>query len=252
MKALGIALCACVLAGAAWADNHEEGENRTFVPVETYTCTYVDGMGPADLDKATAYWNKWADKQGMQDYYAITVVPVYHGAETFDVGWLGVWRSGAAMGRDSDLWLNSGGEAAAKFAEVVDCTTHSNFATTRMKAPPDTDPDNFMLTFSDCNVREGADWDKVMTGLGGWSDYQTENGYKNGTWMMFTAYGSGDEEFDFKLVESWDTMADMGEGYDKYGTGGDWAVHGEHIGEALDCDASRVYRATVQRRAAED
>ncbi len=253
MKALGIALGACVLTVApAWADNHEESEGREFVPVETFTCNYVDGKGPEDLDEATAFWNKWADKNGLDNYYAITVTPIYHGAETFDVGWLGVWPSGEGMGMSGDLWMAKGSEAAAKFAEVVDCATHSNFATTRMKAPPDTDPDNFYLAFSDCDVRDAAAWDQVMEGMGKWSAYQAENGYENGTWMMFAAYGGGDEEFDFKLVESWDTMTDLGEAYDMYGTGGDWAVRGEMMGDSLSCDASRLYMATVRRRAAEE
>ena len=148
--------------------------------------------------------------------------------------------------------MSKGSEAAARFAEVVKCDTHSNFATTRMKAPPDTDPDNFMLTFSDCNVSEGSDYDTVMGGLEKWSAYQAENGYKNGTWMMFPAYGGGDEEFNYKLVESWDTMTDMGEAYDKYGTGGDWAAHVDAMGDSVTCDVARVYAATVRRRPAEE
>lgn len=252
MKALALALGACVLTvGPAWADNHEsgeEGDGMQFVPVETYTCNYVDGKGPADLDKATEYWNKWADKNGLNNYFAITVVPVYHGAESFDVGWLGVWPNGAEMGKSGDLWMTKGGEAAAKFAEVVDCATHSNFATTQMKEPPGTDPDTFLLAFSDCDVRDAEAWDQVMQGMGEWSAHQSERGYKNGMWMMFAAYGSGDEEFDFKLVESYDTMTELGEAYDMYGTGGDWAVRGELMGDSLSCDASRLYHATVRRR----
>ena len=34
-----------------------------------------------------------------------------------------------------------------------------------------------------------------------WSAYQTERGYSNGTWMMFPAFGGGNAEFDFKIVE---------------------------------------------------
>ena len=121
-----------------------------------------------------------------------------------------------------------------------------------MKEPPGTDPDNFLLAFSDCDVRDAEAWPAVMEGVAKWSAYQAENGYENGSWMMFAAYGSGEEEFDYKMVESYDTMAALGEAYDKYGTGGDWEVHGEMLGDAVSCDASRLYHATVRRRPAEE
>ena len=252
MKALGIALGACALAiSSVWADGHDEGEGMRFVPVETYTCSYHDGKGPEDLAKASAFWNKWADKQGFDQYFAATVTPVYHGDDTFDVGWIGAWTSGEAMGGNMDSWMSNGGEAAARFAEVVDCETHSNFATTQMKAPAEDGPDNFYLTFSDCKVGDDPDWNQIMEGAGAWGEYMTEKGYNNGMWMMFPVYGGGKEDYAYKAVESWDSFADLGRAYDMYGTGGDWAKHAELMGGGVMCDSARVYAATVVRRPAE-
>ena len=48
------------VSGAAVAQ--DEQEMPSFSPVETFTCNYNEGMGPADLDDAVDKWNKWMDK----------------------------------------------------------------------------------------------------------------------------------------------------------------------------------------------
>ena len=62
----------------AFADNHEQ-EARRFIPVETYTCNYRAGKGPADLDQVIGNWNKWMDDNGAEDYFAMTLTPHYYG-----------------------------------------------------------------------------------------------------------------------------------------------------------------------------
>jgi hypothetical protein len=103
----------------AFADNHEQ-EARRFIPVETFTCNYRAGQGPADLDNVIDNWNKWMDDNGAEDYFAVTLTPHYFGENTFDVGWLGSWPSGGAMGRGTDLWMAKGSEIGAQFDEVLD------------------------------------------------------------------------------------------------------------------------------------
>ena len=66
MKRILAASAASVLVlgmSAALADNHEQ-EARRYVPVETYTCNYRAGKGPADLDKVIDNWNQWMDDNG--------------------------------------------------------------------------------------------------------------------------------------------------------------------------------------------
>ncbi len=233
--------------GTAVAQDEEQG--RQFFPVETRTCDYLDGKGPGDLDKAIDNWNNWMDKNETSDYFAVTVVPYYFGENSFDVGWLGSWPSGEAMGRGTDQWVTKGGDIAAEFFAVLSCDSHSNFATTELKSPGgEAPPDTIVLTFSDCNVTEGESFDDVMAGLDAWSAYQTERGYSNGMWMMFPAFGGGGAEFDFKIVEGYDNHTEVGKMYDMYGTGGDFAKHGELLGSLVECDESRVYNGTVRRR----
>lgn len=239
--------------GPALADNHEQ-EARRFVPVETFTCNYRAGKGPADLDKVIGNWNEWMDANGAEDYFAMTLTPHYFGENTFDVGWLGSWPSGDAMGRGTDMWMSKGSEIGQQFDEVLECNSHSNFATTELKSPGEGPaPDTLVLAFSDCTGPEDPEkWEDLFNGVDAWSQYQTETGYHEGTWMMFPVYGSGDMEFDFKMVSGWDNHTQNGQDYQRYGDQQDWDKHGELVGGLMDCDVARVYDAKVLRRPAQE
>jgi hypothetical protein len=99
--------------GIVIADSHKDAADQPdpASPVEIFACSYNDGKGPADLDAAVDKWNAWADKQGLDDYSAWTLVPYYAGPEQeFDVIWLGAAPSAKALGRAQDTWLATGGK----------------------------------------------------------------------------------------------------------------------------------------------
>jgi hypothetical protein len=237
----------------AQADSHEK-EARRYVPVETFTCNYRAGKGPADLDQVIGNWNQWMDDNGGQDYFALTLTPHYYGENTFDVGWLGSWPSGEAMGRGTDTWLSKGSEIGEQFDEVLECVSHTNFATTEFKSPGDGPaPDTIVLSFSDCTGPEDpGKWPDLMGGLDGWAQYQAETGYHGATWMMFPAYGGGDFDFDFKMVYGWDNHTEHGQDYQRYGEQEDWEKQGELVGSLMDCDVPRLYDARIRRRPAQE
>ena len=245
-----LAAAALILAWVGPASAQDEQEAQLMVsPVETFTCNYNEGKGPADLKKAIDGWNKWMDSQDHAAYGAITITPYYFGEGTFDVGWLGFWTDGAAMGAGTDNYLATGGDAAAGFADAVSCDSHSGFASTMIKSPGDGPaPDKLVMYFSDCNVKDGADFGAVMDGLRAWGDYMTEQEYNNGLWIMFPAFGSGDMEFDFKQVTAFESHAAAGTAWDKYGNGGGWQKRQELLGDKLSCNVSRVYNGTFQRK----
>lgn len=242
-------------AGAGMAQAQEEETTQTFAPVETFSCYYNEGKGPMDLDKAIAAWNKYADSQGITDYFAMTITPHYFSSNTgsFDIGWLGVWPDGTTMGVDYDKWFSTGQKAAAGIYEVLNCDSHANFASLRIKAPAsEKAPQKPVIVFSDCDVLVEGSWDPVFEALDAWAAYQTERGYENGTWALFPAYGGGGDTPDFKLVQSYANHAALGKAYDLYGNGGDYKKRGEMMNGIVDCDVSRVYNGNVVRRAAED
>jgi hypothetical protein len=257
MKKLLTALVSCSLllsAGIGIADEHEgeAGEANVATPVEMFACRYNEGKGPADLDAATKNWNAWADKNGVDDYSAWTLVPYYSGPDQdFDVLWLGGSDNAKTMGRVQDTWLATGSKEAEGFAEVVSCDVHAAYAVLRMKKPPKRDnPSNIVISFSDCNTAEGT-FDDLYVPLIEWGNYKGENGSTAGMWVFFPSYGGGGEEFDFKWVTAHQNLEDMGADWDQFSESG-WKKAGELFAGKLECDSSRSYLATNRRMAADD
>jgi hypothetical protein len=245
---LALASASFVIAGSPAAFAQEEDKGPEFAPLETFTCDYREGKGPADLDDAVDTWTAYMDENDADQYLAMTMTPQMHGSETFDVGWLGVAPTGEEMGQGRDGYRANGGESAAAFDAVLDCNTHSQFASLQIKEPPEREnPGNLVISFSDCEIEEDLKFSDVVAGLRAWGEYQAANGYSNGTWALFPAYGSGDEDFDFKLVHAYDNHAGMGRDFDLYGTGGGFMKRREIMGDMLDCNVGRVYDGTVRR-----
>lgn len=258
MKRLLAALVSCSLllsAGIGVADEHEgeADEANVATPVEMFACKYNKGKGPADLDAATKKWNAWADKNGVDDYSAWTLVPYYSGPDQeFDVLWLGGSDNAKTLGRVQDTWLATGSKEAEGFAEVVSCDVHAAYAVLRMKKPPKRDnPSNIVISFSDCNTAEGVTFDDLYVPLIEWGNYKGENGSTAGMWVFFPSYGGGGEEFDFKWVTAHQNLEDMGADWDQFSESG-WKKAKELFAGKLRCDSSRTYLATNGRMAAED
>lgn len=253
-RVLAIASSFVLITGSysAVAQEEKEEAGNGISPVEIFVCNYNDGKGPDDMAAATKGWNKWADKRGVDDYFAMTMTPYYYGDDTFDVAWLGSSQTAEALGALQETYIAEGGKEAEAFADAVSCQAHANFATLMVQAPPDREsPDQLTLAFSDCNLVDGVSLDDMFTGLEEWVAYMKENAYESGSWIMFPAYGGGGEKFDFKMVSGWDDLASMGRDYDKYGAAG-WEHHSKMMGNKLSCDASRVYRGNVVRRPTEE
>lgn len=247
ISAVMIMVSGCV---TAWAQ--EEPVEREIFPVETWTCKYNEGQGPADLEKVIEGWNSYMDEQGADNYFAMTLTPNYFGGETFHVGWLGFALTAEELGAGADQWAANGGKHAAAFSRVLACDSHSNFATMQVKQPPEneTPEDTPVLTFANCSAADGKTMDDVFTAMDSWTAYTIENGYRNGQWVMFPAYGVDDVDFDFKLVNGYDNHEDMGKDYDHYANGGGYQKHAELLGGVMHCDVSRVYDGVVRRRIA--
>jgi hypothetical protein len=240
--------------GVVVADNHEgEEEANVASPMEMFACTYNDGKGPADLAAANKKWNAWADKQGIDDYSAWTLVPYYSGPDQeFDVLWFGGADTAKAMGRAQDKWIATGSNEAAVFAEAISCNMHGAYSVLMMKQPPQGDDESdFVVTFSDCNTAEGVTFDDLYMPIKEWGEYKAENGSKAGHWVFFPSFGGGGEDFDFKWVTTADSLESLGADWDQMNESG-WQKANELFQGKLDCDSSRAYIATTIRSAASD
>lgn len=234
----------------ALAQDEEEDKPRYVTPVDTFTCSFNDGKGAADLDKAIADWNTWMDDQGADSYGAFTLTPYYYGDDTFEIGWLGFWTSQEAMGAGIDGYLANGREVAEGFSNVLTCQSHEHWASVQLKAPPEGDaPDNFVLLFSNCTRGEGVEYDALFDAIDEATAYWTKQGSTAGQWAMWQVFGGGGEpEWDFKWVSSFENYTAFGKSYQHSANGGGRQKMNEIYGDMLDCDASRVYNARTVRR----
>ena len=229
-----------------------QDDDDSAAAVEIYTCSYADGKGPADLDKVTAKWNKWADDQGLTDYSAWTLTPFYAGPEQdFDVIWLGVTATGEGMGGLQDMWIAKGGALIDEFDSVSPCDAHSMFAAVQYKAPAEReDSSSVILDFSDCTIGEGKHFSTdVAPALKAWGEFRAGHGSTAGIWAFFPVYGGGGEEFDFKYVVSHGSYSEQGADFDNYDPAKAREIFPYGM---LDCDSSRSYIATNRRMAESD
>ena len=242
-------------ASAAIADSHES-DKPTFVPVETWTCNYNEGKGPDDLDEVTAAWNDWMDDEDQGDYFAALVTPQYFGEWPFDVAWLGAWRNGNAMGSGTDLWVTEGGELGAAFAEVVTCSSHTNFASQKVREHGGADDDDesdktFVLSFSNCSIKDDKTVDDYMAAQKEWNAYADEHGIIEGNWMWWPIFGESDNDYDFKVVAAMDDHTESGANWQLYSEG-HFQKSMDLFNPVVECDIGRMYDARVVREMAEE
>ena len=103
------------------------------------------------------------------------------------------------------------------------------------------------MTFSDCNYKDGATFDKLSAAMGGWSKHLSDGGSKAGIWHWYPVYGGGGEEFDFKWISAYKDLADLGADYERYGNGRGFVTRRNLLSHLVSCDSSRAYLAESQR-----
>lgn len=236
-------------SGTALADNH--GDDFKVVPVDLYACSYNEDKGPEDLDAYSAKFNKWADSKGLNDISVWTLTPYYYGPgenSGFDFIWMLAGKTAVALGKTHDTWVNANDGLAVTAGEIANCSGHSNFASVNYKPTPEGEtPADALISFSDCNFREGATFEALGEAMDAWSAYIGERGSQAGIFHWYPVYGGGGENFDFKWLEVHADFETMGGDYEMYGNGRGYEKNNELFASLLSCDASRVYRAKNRR-----
>ena len=228
-----------------------QDDGMLIIPVELYTCSYNDKKDSGDLDKVIEKWNAFMDKNGNDSYAAWTLTPDYYGPkQEFDVIWMGAAKNAIAMGEGHDAWIADNDGIAEGFADVMDCDSHSNFASVNYKALPGGGAtDTAVLTFSDCSYKEGATFEAVGAAMAEWSEYLTDAGSKAGIFHWYPVWGGGGEEFSLKWLEGFANHAELGADYERLGNGRGFVTQNRLFGHLLSCDSARVYNAQSRRAA---
>ena len=235
--ALAISLTASL---PAWADNHESPDIN---PVELYSCMLKEGKTLSDLDDLDARFKKWADRNN-KDHSSWRIVPILRSTgEPFDVGYIGSWNSGETMGAGMDAW-NSNDDLLAEYQATIDCN-HSLFASVEVNAPKGP-PENGVVWFASCKVRDSASDEMAYAAHKRMSAAMREMGNTAQSWLFYPSLGLGDVGMDYYSVVTFNSMAELGKGWEKYYNGGGWK-NADAMGAITDCNSPRVYQATAIR-----
>jgi len=244
------AILSLFFAGSALAQVSKDGMGKV-LPVELFACSYKEGKGAADLDRAIERWTRWADDRDVDDYAAWTLAPYHYGAEQdFDVVWMGAWSDGNAMGEGLNQYLTSAGDVQAGFDEVVDCGAHILLASAMYKAPAgNVTPSSSIITMMDCELNEGHRYSDIKAAELKWAEYLSDADSPAGYWHWFPTYGGGDQEYDYKVVTAFRDYVELGANFEMFANGGGRERSQEIFGDIDECDDARVYIATSRRAA---
>ena len=98
-------------------------------------------------------------------------------------------------------------------------------------------------------MNEEVEWDDLYARIGKAMAYLDSQGNESGEWMMWPVFGGeGKPDWDFKWVSSYANYTAFGKAYQHNANGGGRQKMNEIMGDALDCDAARVYDAHTVRR----
>ena len=248
LKKIAVIPCATSLLWTASAVA-QDPPAPAFSAIDIYACNYNEGKNRADLDKVTAKWNKWMDKQGGVAYSAWVMTPVLNSADyPLDFVWLGVWANGNDMGKGMQSWLEDGAAMAAEFDGVMTCPEHGNSASINIRPPAGQWPGKSgVVVFTDCAVAEGKTVSDAMAANREWAKHLDSTGSKAGMWVFFQAAGTTDTEHDYKMVSSYPDFEAYGADWESYTNGQGWAKARKIYGGVADCGSQRVYHSTTVR-----
>ena len=234
---------ATILAGMGTATAQDDSGPRQFAPVEVFACNYNNRRDQDDFDEALALLEAGSNAEGAEPYAAFRLLPMFYGTDQeFDFIYVGVWPDGSTMGRDYDNYFETGQDTIDAWNDAVTCDVVVMFASVMVKAPPDGGPDdNFMLTISDCEISDGQEGGDMLGALEAYGQFRSDNGSPGGTYAWFPAYGGGDAEYDFKLVNGHANAEAFGNHFQWFGENQAYLKMAELTGHLVSCDEARVY-----------
>lgn len=241
LLAVAVATLCTLLAGTGVAFAQNDGVPQ-FRPVEMWVCNYNERKDQGDFDSVL---EDLVAVIGDDPYAAYRLTPNFVTDEQdFDFIYLGVWESGASMGRDMAKYMANGTAVDAAWNETVDCPASLMYASSEIQPVGSGDADgggDFMLTVSDCTVGHGQSNGQALGALRRFNDYRVTNGSEVPTFAWFPVYGGGGIEFSFKLVQAYAGAEHFGNSFQWFVDHQAYLVQEDIMSGVLDCDVPRVY-----------
>jgi hypothetical protein len=242
LQSAGLSLLAVSLT---WGSSVLAEEQTKATPVEFFACNYMKGKGLEDVQKVGMDFSKWAAKNDM-NYAAWLLTPQFHAADLgFDLGWLGAWSDGNAFGKGQEAWMSEGGEIAARFAKVMDCSISHEMASSVPISAPAAPPGDGVVMFSECSLKEGKTLgDSYMAHKKLGADMKAM-GAKTSSWLFYPSLGAAIGASQYWSVISAQNYSQLGAAWEMYTNGGGWQKRQEALGDIVSCASPAVFDAHV-------
>ena len=238
LMTVGAAMLAALTTAPAHANDHMAAN-----PVELYACTFRDGKGMKDLEKANDDFKKWA-ASNTSGHSAWMITPQFRSMEPeFHVGWIGAYQSAEDFGASIDKWVNASGSVSQAYLDIVDCS-HAMMASYTIGAP-DGPPGDGLVWFSRCSLEEDASFADAAASHAKVTGMMREMGAAGSSWLFMPGLGSADAEFDYYHVAAWPSYPAFANAWEAFVNGGGMAQSNAAQAGVTSCQSPNLYDAKL-------
>lgn len=226
-------------------------EEYPVLPVEGFSCNFIDGQDQSDLDSAAASFNDWADNEGIALLTTVQLTPhFFSDAQEYEVLFMDIWEDGASFGNGVGA-IMADPSGVTEFSEVVECPAHSLFALVGVKPPENGLVDNGIFEFTDCTLKANRSADDGIAAVTAIGNMMAPWAIGDGLGVMFPVAGeSPDADYTFKWITYYPSIQAFGTVFDHY-AGGAVTTAESIITPVMDCNSSRMYDLTILREGQE-
>ena len=215
-------LATVIVASVGWTSSAlAAGEPPRANPLDFQACNFLSGKGMKDLDKVSAEFRQYANKNDFA-YSAWTLVPQYHSGAGYDVGWLGAWPDGESYGVSMEKWQTDPAARSllAKFGQVMDCGGRHELSFSWPINAPDATPTDGVLMVYECSLDDDKTLEDAYAAHLEWGTVKKGLGFLDNSWMFVPAIGTGDIDFDYRHSVIFYRYSDLGAAMEVYANGG--------------------------------
>lgn len=253
-KNSSLSVCAACAALFAFSGVSAQEAAPPLLPVELFICNFKAGNDFADLERANADFNKWADANGLTGLTSYVLTPVFHSDElTADVIGMDIWNNGEAMG-EGGASIAADPDSVAGYNDVLDCGAHQLFVLVGTKPPSEgLIKDGSTFQFTNCTLMENRSGGDAIQAAMAWGNATAEAGISDAQALLFPAAGeSSTADYSFKWITAGPSMQAFGRSIDQFLSGGLLQTRGNIVRDLMTCDSQRVYSTSVVRQSQAD
>ena len=209
IKSLSVVLTALVVS-VGWVPSAltQDMAKVSRSPVDVRMCNFREGKSMQDLDKFTAKFREYANKNNAE-YSAWTLTPQYETDIGYDVIWMGAWPSAESFGTSMERWNAEGSQIAALFQEAVECGGHMMYASAPINAAKGTPEDGVWMAWQ-CTLNDGVSMADAYAAHLNAGQVMKGMGSLGLSWFFQPMIGAGSADYDYTHVVAFYRYSDLG------------------------------------------